>query len=151
MRLGELAARNFLNCSGKSEKSSAANLTSSAAAAEEFLDISQAFSDFSGCSSDISGELQRLACLPSPRRGGEEELQPEPEPCFGFLQRESFSTEIIESISPEDLQPMVKICVEDRDGWLWFFFSFIFRSFFFLLFFVPFFCRVIVTPVPRIL
>ncbi|CAI0423732.1 unnamed protein product [Linum tenue] len=127
MRLGELAARNFLNCSGKSEKSSAANLTSSAAA-EEFLDISQAFSDFSGCSSDISGELQRLECLPSPKRGGEEELQPES--CFGFLQRESFSTEIIESISPEDLQPTVKICVEDRDGWLWFFF---------LLFFVPFF------------
>ncbi|CAI0440148.1 unnamed protein product [Linum tenue] len=116
MRLGELAARNFLNCSGKSEKSSAANLTSSAAAAEEFLDISQAFSDFSGCSSDISGELQRLACLPSPRRGGEEELQPEPEPCFGFLQRESFSTEIIESISPEDLQPTVKICVDGLES-----------------------------------
>ncbi|KAF2288845.1 hypothetical protein GH714_016839 [Hevea brasiliensis] len=29
-----------------------------------------------------------------------------------FLQRENFSTEIIESISPEDLQPTVKICVD---------------------------------------
>jgi hypothetical protein len=31
--------------------------------------------------------------------------------CLGFLQRESFSMEIIESISPEDLRPMMKICV----------------------------------------
>ena len=35
-----------------------------------------------------------------------------PKPCMGFLQRENFSTEIIESISPEDLQPMVKICID---------------------------------------
>jgi len=34
------------------------------------------------------------------------------EPCLGFLQRESFSTEIIESISLEDLQPTVKIYVD---------------------------------------
>ncbi|CAL1352126.1 unnamed protein product [Linum trigynum] len=125
MRLGELAARNFLNCSGKSEKSSAASGAGlSSAEVEEFLDISQAFSDFSGCSSDISGELQRLANLPSPRHesegggggGGGGEVQPEPEPCLGFLQRESFSTEIIESISPEDLQPTVKICVDGLES-----------------------------------
>ncbi|XP_047152133.1 U-box domain-containing protein 4-like [Vigna umbellata] len=34
------------------------------------------------------------------------------EPCLGFLQRESFSMEIIESISPEDLQPTVEICID---------------------------------------
>ena len=105
MRLGELASRN-----NKSVKSSCTE--------EELLDLSQAFSDFSACSSDTSGELQRLACLPSPENAhrnnnGEVELEKEaePEPCLGFLQRENFSTEIIESISPEDLQPTVKICI----------------------------------------
>ncbi|KAI3795747.1 hypothetical protein L1987_38404 [Smallanthus sonchifolius] len=58
--------------------------SSSTTSAEEDLGISQVFSDFSACSSDISG----------------------------FLQRENISTEIIESISPEDLQPTVKICVD---------------------------------------
>ncbi|TKY72242.1 U-box domain-containing protein 4 [Spatholobus suberectus] len=102
LRLGELASRN--NKSGKSSP-----------AEEDLLDLSQAFSDFSACSSDISGELQRLATLPSPQKSdfsGEAAPEPEAEPCAGFLQRESFSTEIIESISPEDLQPTVKICVD---------------------------------------
>ncbi|GKV15076.1 hypothetical protein SLE2022_322350 [Rubroshorea leprosula] len=103
MRLGELAAkRNSKSVTSESEN-------------EEFLDISQAFSDFSACSSDISGELQRLASLPSPenalRNGAEPEIEPD-EPCHGFLQREEFSAEIIESISPEDLQPTVKICID---------------------------------------
>lgn len=111
MRLGELALKN-----SKSVKSN-----TSSGDEEAFLDISQAFSDFSACSSDISGELQRLACLPSPDiapmkdNGGEtgaKEPEPEPEPCLGFLQRENFSTEIIESISPEDLQPTVKLCID---------------------------------------
>ncbi|CAN6690255.1 unnamed protein product [Malus baccata var. baccata] len=103
MRLGELALRTH---------SSAAK---SASSDEEYLQLSQAFSDFSACSSDISGELQRLASLPSPENGPTSEsaeAAPEPEPCQGFLQRENFSTEIIESISPEDLQPTVKICVD---------------------------------------
>ncbi|KAB2634331.1 U-box domain-containing protein 4-like [Pyrus ussuriensis x Pyrus communis] len=34
------------------------------------------------------------------------------EPCQGSLQRENFSTEIIESISVEYLQPTIKICVD---------------------------------------
>ncbi|EEF34143.1 U-box domain-containing protein 4 [Ricinus communis] len=105
MRLGELASRN-----SKTEKSAKSSSD------EDFLDISQAFSDFSACSSDISGELQRLACLPSPENApkaeNSESAEPEPEPCLGFLQRENFSTEIMESISPEDLQPAVKICVD---------------------------------------
>ncbi|XWS19304.1 hypothetical protein CRYUN_Cryun31cG0004000 [Craigia yunnanensis] len=104
MRLGELASKSNIK-SVKAEPES-----------EDFLDISQAFSDFSACSSDISGELQRLASVPSPdnalmnesTNGAESEL----EPCNGFLQRENFSTEIIESISPEDLQPTVKICID---------------------------------------
>ena len=103
MRLGELATR-----TNKPPKSPITD-------PEEFLELSQAFSDFSACSSDISGELQRLACLPSPENEPKteaEESASEPEPCLGFLQRETFSTEIIESISPEDLQPTVKICVD---------------------------------------
>ncbi|XP_004236666.1 U-box domain-containing protein 4-like [Solanum lycopersicum] len=80
----------------------------------EFLEISQTFSDFSAYSSDISGELERLAYIPNsdPNQSSVSEPEPEPEPCVGFLQREMFSTEIIESIEPEDLQPTVKLCVD---------------------------------------
>ncbi|KAL2341372.1 hypothetical protein Fmac_009312 [Flemingia macrophylla] len=101
LRLGELASRN-----AQSAKSPPPD--------DDFLDLSQAFSDFSACSSDISGELQRLATIPSPplKSGAEEPPSADSEPCMGFLQRESFSTEIIESISPEDLQPTVKICID---------------------------------------
>ncbi|KAL1320374.1 hypothetical protein HN51_065104 [Arachis hypogaea] len=108
LRLGELASRNVIK-------------PTSPVPDEELLDLSHAFSDFSACSSDISGELQRLACLPSPEyvqksndagNGGNQEQETEPEPCVGFLQRENFSTEIIESISPEDLQPTVKLCID---------------------------------------
>ncbi|XVE50995.1 hypothetical protein DITRI_Ditri02bG0001900 [Diplodiscus trichospermus] len=106
MRLGELVSKS----NSKSVKSESESV--------DFLDISQAFSDFSACSSDISGELQRLASLPSPEyaltneSSNRAESEPELEPCHGFLQRENFSTEIIESISPEDLQPTVKICID---------------------------------------
>lgn len=75
--------------------------------------ISRSFgSDLSACSSDISGELQRLATIPDPAPIPQLQPQDEPEPCTGFLERETFSTEIIESISPEDLQPTVKLCVD---------------------------------------
>ncbi|OIT32617.1 PREDICTED: U-box domain-containing protein 4-like [Nicotiana attenuata] len=84
---------------------------------EDYLDLSQAFSDFSACSSDISGELQRLASVPvSDPSNPNSKPEPEPEPCFGFLEREKFSTEIIESISPEDLQPTVKLCVDSLNS-----------------------------------
>ncbi|KAM7501050.1 hypothetical protein LguiA_025464 [Lonicera macranthoides] len=102
LRLGELACRNI-----KSLKSTSSE--------DDFLQLSQAFSDFSACSSDISGELQRLACVPNSQNdndAGNTNSEIQPEPCQGFLQRETFSTEIIESISPEDLQPTVKICVD---------------------------------------
>lgn len=107
MRLGELALKN----------SNSLNSSASSAKEEMFLDISQAFSDFSACSSDISGELHRLACLPSPDAERKEQIEAqdpelEMEPCLGFLQRENFSTEIIECISPEDLQPTVKLCID---------------------------------------
>lgn len=76
------------------------------------LDLSRSFG--SACSSDISGELRRLAAVSDqdlyPSSNGNP--GPEPEPCPGFLQRETFSTEIIESISPEDLQPAVKMCID---------------------------------------
>ncbi|GMP75774.1 hypothetical protein CsSME_00032744 [Camellia sinensis var. sinensis] len=100
MRLGELAARP--SNSAKSSSSSS----------DEFLDLSQAFSEYSACSSDISGELQRLATIPISEIKPDPNPEPEIEPCTGFLERETFSTEIIESISPEDLQPTVKICID---------------------------------------
>ncbi|KAK9051788.1 hypothetical protein SSX86_028416 [Deinandra increscens subsp. villosa] len=99
------------NSNGHNNSSKSSTSTS----AEQYLAISQVFSDFSACSSDISGELQRLAGLPeddSNEIDPNQEQNPEPEPCLGFLQRENFSTEIIESISPEDLQPTVKICID---------------------------------------
>ncbi|KAL0738168.1 hypothetical protein Bca4012_014378 [Brassica carinata] len=101
MRLGELALKSSISSHSKA----------SSVIDEVFLDISQAFSDFSACSSDISGELHRLACLPSPDVNENVRVQ-DPEPCVGFLDRENFSTEIIECISPEDLQPTVKLCVD---------------------------------------
>ncbi|CAA3019969.1 U-box domain-containing 4-like [Olea europaea subsp. europaea] len=105
LRLGELANKSHIHSIP----------SSSSDAIDDFLEISQTFSDYSACSSDISGELQVLASLPSPvdpdlNQGSK--LEPEPEPCPGFLQRETFSTEIVESISPEDLQPTVKLCVD---------------------------------------
>ncbi|KAK2976453.1 hypothetical protein RJ640_015576 [Escallonia rubra] len=104
IRLDKLASK-----TSKSAKSSSTEA--------DFLDLSQAFSDFSAYSFDISGELQRLASVsnvlenvndPNPSSSP----RPEPEPCSGFLQRDNFSTEIIESISPEDLLPTVKICID---------------------------------------
>ncbi|XP_051129132.1 U-box domain-containing protein 4-like isoform X1 [Andrographis paniculata] len=100
LRLGELATK-----SSSDSKSPSSDI-------DEVLDISHAFSDFSACSSDISGELHRLATVPDPGLSKGPSSEPEPEPCSGFLQRETFSTEIIESISPEDLQPTVKLCVD---------------------------------------
>lgn len=71
----------------------------------EFLELSQTFSDFSACSSDISGELERLAYIPNSDPYWSSGNEPEPEPV-------GFSTEITESIEPEDLQPTVKLCVD---------------------------------------
>ncbi|XP_019177046.1 PREDICTED: U-box domain-containing protein 4-like [Ipomoea nil] len=98
VRLGELASKPAFNESSGSE--------------DNYLEISQALSDFSACSSDISGELQRLATLPASDPVENRDPNTEPEPCDGFLERETFSTEIIESITPEDLQPTVKLCVD---------------------------------------
>ncbi|XP_043689759.1 U-box domain-containing protein 4-like isoform X2 [Telopea speciosissima] len=88
----------------------------------DLLDLSQAFSDFSACSSDISGELQRLACLPSPDHvynpDDAVDLEPESnresllEPRSGFLQRENLSSEILDNAPPENLETAVEICVE---------------------------------------
>ncbi|KAH9611871.1 hypothetical protein KSS87_019550 [Heliosperma pusillum] len=102
IRLDELAS--------KTPKS---NKSSSYTQQDFFLDdLSDDASDYSACSSDISGELQRLAGLSPAYAPSSGSHSPEPEPCAGFLQRDSFSTEIIESISPEDLQPTVKLCVD---------------------------------------
>ncbi|OVA15123.1 Armadillo [Macleaya cordata] len=80
----------------------------------DFIDLSQAFSDYSAYSSDISGELQRLAGLPS-----NEDLQSsetsslEPDSWLGFLKREELSSEIFECNSPENLEQSVKSYIED--------------------------------------
>lgn len=108
IRLGELAKKPPVNNKGSSSSD------------EDYLQLSQAFSDFSACSSDISGELQRLASVPPSdlalTQNPNSNSRPEPEPCVGFLEREKFSTEIIESISPEDLQPTVKLCVDSLNS-----------------------------------
>ncbi|KAK9047828.1 hypothetical protein SSX86_033210, partial [Deinandra increscens subsp. villosa] len=97
------------NLNGKLSKPS-----SSVTSSDEYYGLSQVFSDFSAYSCDISGELEHLASLPedSDENDRNQEQKPEPEPCLGFLQRENFSTEIIENISLADLQPTVKICVD---------------------------------------
>ncbi|KAJ4976198.1 hypothetical protein NE237_001304 [Protea cynaroides] len=88
----------------------------------DLLDLSQASSGFSACSSDISGQLQRLACLPSPdhvhNTDTAVDLEPESnresllEPCLGFLLSEDLSSEILDNFPPENLEPAVKICVK---------------------------------------
>ncbi|XP_051133839.1 U-box domain-containing protein 4-like [Andrographis paniculata] len=76
------------------------------------VDISGPVSDFSACSSDISGELQRLSALPDPGSSPGASSMSETESSSGVLQIERFSTEIIESMSPENLQSTVKLCVD---------------------------------------
>ncbi|KAI3975883.1 hypothetical protein MKX01_017562 [Papaver californicum] len=67
----------------------------------DFIDLSQAFSDFSAYSSDISGELMRLAGV-SPsnednHQQNEDTLNVEkPDSWLGFLNREELSSEIYE-------------------------------------------------------
>lgn len=81
------------------------------ASLEDFLDLSRYFSDFSSsCSSNISGELQRLANLPTLESAQEDgdDVDQNPVP----LQREHFLTEIFETISSEDLLPTMEICIE---------------------------------------
>lgn len=105
-RLAELAAAN--NNPAQSQSCSEAQA--------QLLDLSQAFSDFSSCSSDISGELQRLSCLPSPedigvdQGGGEGEV--DQEPWVGFLQKGNFTSEIFDTVSADNLAPAVNICLE---------------------------------------
>ncbi|CAN4089981.1 unnamed protein product [Withania somnifera] len=65
----------------------------------DFLELSRSFSDFSGCSSDISGELERLANIPTWSSEPHPVPEPEPEP------------DIVECIEPEDLEQTVKLCV----------------------------------------
>ncbi|GAA0170242.1 hypothetical protein Leryth_019653 [Lithospermum erythrorhizon] len=77
------------------------NITKNSMSNEDFINMSETISDFSAYSSDISGELERLASVPDPVQ------PPDPE-----LEGEIFSTEIIENISPEDLQPTVRLCVD---------------------------------------
>lgn len=78
----------------------------------ELLDLSEAFSDFSSCSSDISGELQRLSCLPSDFQQEDEEEQP----WLGFLQKGNFTSEIFDSVSVDNLEPAVNICLEGLES-----------------------------------
>jgi hypothetical protein len=71
------------------------------------LNLSQAFDEITISSSNISKELQRLvglrATMSLDNNNEDADMVKEAESCSGFLHRESFSTEIIESISAEDL------------------------------------------------
>ncbi|GJW28685.1 U-box domain-containing protein 4, partial [Tanacetum coccineum] len=83
----------------------------SSASLDHDIDLSIDFSS-SAYMSDVSGKLRRLANLNHFLPPQQQELYTNNEPCEGFLERENFSTEIIESISPEDLQPTVKMYVD---------------------------------------
>ncbi|KAG9443588.1 hypothetical protein H6P81_014928 [Aristolochia fimbriata] len=77
----------------------------------EFLELSQTFSDFSAYSSDISGELERLAKLPmteEPSHPGAKDVDSE----FGGLGFLHPTSEIFESGCLESLRPTVQICVK---------------------------------------
>ncbi|KAI3836740.1 hypothetical protein MKX03_006038 [Papaver bracteatum] len=87
----------------------------------DFLNISQAFSDFSACSSDISGELQRLACFSTTTAQevidslhNSQEIIETTDPWYGYLQRERHSSEIVSEIvsSTDNLEQAVQICIE---------------------------------------
>ncbi|KAI7729912.1 hypothetical protein M8C21_010857 [Ambrosia artemisiifolia] len=100
VHLQQLATNNKNNNNNNKLSKSSCSITS----AEEYLGIS--FSEFSG--SDISGELQRLACLP------EESSTDTCTNLINSLEKPDGCDpmEIIENISSEDLQPTVKMCVE---------------------------------------
>nr|XP_043623938.1 U-box domain-containing protein 4 [Erigeron canadensis] len=106
VHLQQLATANNINVN----KSSSSTCSSDDLIA---LGLSQVFSDYSTYSSDISGELQRLAGLPEEEEEDSNQEHNTPETNTDlFLQRECFSTEIIENICTEDLQPTVKMCVD---------------------------------------
>ncbi|KAF6171067.1 hypothetical protein GIB67_037356 [Kingdonia uniflora] len=114
-RLTELATEYNNNNRHKSKKS--------CSEVEDLLDLSQAFSDFSACSSDISGELQRLSCIPTSfddfdvnDDNGFSSGDRESESWLGFLKHENLSPESFESVSLENLDVVVKVCVDGLES-----------------------------------
>ncbi|XP_042458043.1 U-box domain-containing protein 4-like [Zingiber officinale] len=99
---------------GPPRGSDAKSAASSAESVSEILELSRDFSDCSGFSSDISGELQRLASAPPA------EAQPSPSAsaaadaeAYEFVfALSSSSLEAIESASVESIGPAVGACVE---------------------------------------
>ncbi|KAL0921707.1 hypothetical protein M5K25_008807 [Dendrobium thyrsiflorum] len=101
-RLGELTA-GYMASAAKSPPQDDAT---------ELLQISRDFSDFSSFNSDISGELQRLAYIcdsKSPQRMLEDTDRAEPEAADAEAVA---STEILDISSPEEVEPVVKLCAE---------------------------------------
>lgn len=99
-RLGELTA-GYMASAGKS---------ASQEEATELLQLSRDFSDFSSFNSDISGELERLASIcdsKSPERLREDTNRADSEAADAVA-----STEIIDITSPEEVEPVVKLCAE---------------------------------------
>ncbi|KAK8921538.1 U-box domain-containing protein 15 [Platanthera zijinensis] len=106
-RLGELTA-GYMASAEKSLSPDAVDL----------LELSRDFSDFSSFNSDISGELQRLASLcdgKHPQLGREfrdskdsESVKLKLDPLADAVA----STEILNIASPEDVEPVVRLCVE---------------------------------------
>ncbi|XP_068669768.1 U-box domain-containing protein 4-like [Aristolochia californica] len=79
----------------------------------DFLELSQTFSDFSAYSSDISGELERLAKLPGTEESSHHGASDiESELGLGFLHRDNMTLEIFESGCLENHHPTVQICVK---------------------------------------
>lgn len=97
-RLGELTA-GYMASAAKSPSRDEAT---------ELLQLSRDFSDFSSFNTDISGELQRLASLcgsKSPQRESQASNRAESETVAA-------SSEILEITSPEEVEPVAKLCAE---------------------------------------
>ncbi|ERN18273.1 U-box domain-containing protein 4 [Amborella trichopoda] len=87
----------------------------------EFADLSQAFSDFSAYSSDISGELQRLAAIPSPdalrRFSGEfQRFSCENDDHLGSQKPEDICVEACETLELVELDPLVKALIKNLES-----------------------------------
>lgn len=81
--------------------------------ASDLLELSQDFSDFSSFNSDISGELQRLASLCDGKCEVTDDKEADTRNLeLDFPAEAIASTETINIASPEEVEPVVRLCAE---------------------------------------
>ncbi|XP_042377025.1 U-box domain-containing protein 4-like [Zingiber officinale] len=84
----------------------------SAETVSEILELSQGLSDCSSFDSDISGELQRLACV-TPSEAPPSHAAPSDSEAFQYVfALSSSSLEVLESATVESIEPATRACVE---------------------------------------